>query len=432
MANKEIYVSLDIGTSCIRVVVGEMANQSLNVLSVGEAASYGLKKGAIVDIDATVKGIQSAVEQAERSCGFAIERVIVGVNGHHVDLQPSHGVVAVSSENREITNEDIDRVIDAAQVVSIPPEREIVDVVPNQFVVDGLDEITDPRGMIGVRLEMDGTIITASKTLLHNLLRCVERAGLEVSDIGLQPLAAGMIAASKDERSLGVALVDIGGGATTLSVFKHGRLQNVSVLPVGGENISNDISVGFRTSTEEAEKVKREHGHAFIDDASDDVSFSIPVIGSDSEETYTQYELAHIIEPRMEEIFEMVAEEMVRLGYNDLPGGFVLTGGTVMMPGALELARDVLNIGVRVAVPDHIGVRSPQYTNTIGLIEFAHRNVKIQGKDVGAAVAPLEEEAPHRKQQQSSTEETASASEKGGNEKGLGKRMKNIFRVFFE
>lgn len=210
MSSNEIVVSLDVGTSSIKVIIGEMLGSSINIIGVGNVKSEGLKKGAIVDIDKTVHSIKRAVEQAERMVGLSIRRVIVGVAGSHVQLQDCHGIVAVASENREISDEDVARVIDAAQVVSIPPDREIIGIVPRQFIVDGLDGIHDPRGMLGVRLEMEGTMITGAKTILHNLLRCVERAGLEISDICLQPLAAGSLALSDDERHLGVALVDLG------------------------------------------------------------------------------------------------------------------------------------------------------------------------------------------------------------------------------
>ena len=272
MNSNEIYVSLDIGTSSVKVIIGEMVNDSLNIIGVGNVPSEGLRKGSIVDIDETVHSIKRAIEQAERMIGMDIRQVIVGITGNHIMLQSSHGVVAVSSENREITDDDIARVIDAAQVVSIPPEREIIDIIPKQFIVDGLDEIHDPRGMIGVRLEMEGTIITGSKTILHNILRCVEKAGLEILDITLQPLAAGAYALSKDEKNLGVTLIDIGGGSTTIALFDQGELVSTTVLPVGGDHITKDISIGLRTSSEEAEKIKLKYGHAFYDHASEDVS----------------------------------------------------------------------------------------------------------------------------------------------------------------
>src|SRR5690625_4486665 len=232
LSNSEVLVSLDIGTAKIKVIIGEILNDSLNIIGVGTAKSNGMRKGAIVDIDQTVNSIQSAVEQAERMVGMQIDRVVVGINGNHIQLQPCHGIVAVQSENREITNEDIHRVIDGAQVISIPPEREIIDVIPKQFIVDGLDEITDPRGMIGVRLEMEGTIITCSKTALHNILKCVEGAGLQVSDICLQSLAAGTVALSKDERGLGIALIDVGGGCTTVSIYANDHLAATGVVPL--------------------------------------------------------------------------------------------------------------------------------------------------------------------------------------------------------
>src|SRR5699024_9352086 len=238
------------------IFIGEVLYDSLNIIGVGTAKSNGMKKGAIVDIDQTVQSIRNAVEQAERMVGMQIDSVVVGVNGNHIQLQACHGVVAVQSNNREIGDEDVKRVIDGAQVVSIPPEREIIDVIPKQFIVDGLDEITDPRGMIGVRLEMEGTIITCTKTVLHNMLKCVELAGLQISDICLQSLAAGTVALSDDEKNLGVTLIDVGGGSTTVSVFENDHLAGTSTIPLGGDNITKDLSIGVRTSTEEAEDIK--------------------------------------------------------------------------------------------------------------------------------------------------------------------------------
>ncbi|MCV9887566.1 cell division protein FtsA [Metabacillus halosaccharovorans] len=386
MNNNELFVSLDIGTSSVKVIIGEMTNDTLNIIGVGNVKSEGIRKGSIVDIDETVHSIKKAVEQAERMVGISLKRVVVGVTGNHVQLQDCHGVVAVSSENREISNEDVRRVIEAAQVVSIPPEREIIDVIPRQFIVDGLDEINDPRGMLGVRLEMEGAIITGSKTILHNLLRCVERAGLEITDICLQPLAAGSVALSKDEKNLGVALVDIGGGSTTIAVFDQNHLIATSVLPVGGENITKDISIGLRTTTDEAERLKVKYGHAFYDHASEDEIFDASVIGSDQKRTFNQLELADIIEARLEEIYELILHELSRLGIQELPGGYVLTGGTVKMPGVLELGQAVLQNSVRIASPDYIGVREPQYMTGVGLIQFAYKNAKIQGRKIGSNV----------------------------------------------
>ncbi|HYK72469.1 MAG TPA: cell division protein FtsA [Pseudoneobacillus sp.] len=427
MNSNEIYVSLDIGTSSVKVIIGEMVNDSLNIIGVGNVKSEGLRKGSIVDIDETVHSIKSAIEQAERMIGMEINQVIVGITGNHVSLQPCHGVVAVSSENREISNDDVARVMDAAKVVSIPPEREIIDIIPKQFIVDGLDEITDPRGMIGVRLEMEGSIITGSKTILHNTLRCVERAGLDILDITLQPLAAGSFALSKDEKSLGVALIDIGGGSTTIAVFDQGNLRATGVLPLGGEHITKDISIGLRTSTEDAEKIKIKYGHAFYDDASEDEVFSVPIIGSDQHQQFNQLEVADIIEARLEEIFELVQNELKRMGIRDLPGGFVLSGGVANLQGVLDLAQDIFQNRVRIAIPDYIGVREPQYTTAVGLIKYAYKNARLQGRELETTIKTSnvkEKRIVKQPQQKMKTEKEP--------EEKMTSRVKKFLGYFFE
>lgn len=431
MNSKDIYVSLDIGTSNVKVIIGEMTGDTLNVIGIGKAVSNGIKKGSIVDIDETVRSIKNAVEQAERMVGLQIESVIVGVTGNHIQLQPCHGVVAVSSEDREIGNIDIARVMDAAQVMSIPPEREIIDVIPRQFIVDGLDEINDPRGMVGVRLEMEGTIITGSKTILHNLLRCVEKAGLQIADICLQPLALGSAALSSDEKNLGVALLDIGGGSTNVAVFDQGVLMSTFVMPIGGNHITKDISIGLRTPTDEAEEIKLKHGYAFIDTASAEENFTASKIGNSSKQTYSQQDLAYIIEPRIAELLDLVRTELSRIGFYDLPGGFVLTGGVAAMPGIPDIAQNELDHNVRIAIPDYIGVREPQYTSGVGLIQFAYHNVKIQGKEVTAAIASDSYDAgpKQRKKPKSQSQSKAKSPEEKAS---MGKKVKDWFGVFFE
>ncbi|KMK96594.1 cell division protein FtsA [Rossellomorea marisflavi] len=432
MNSNEIYVSLDIGTSTVKVIIGEMTNDSLNIIGVGNVNSEGIRKGSIVDIDETVHTIKKAVEQAERMVGLSISQVIVGITGNHVSLQSCHGVVAVSSDNREIGDEDVLRVMDAAQVVSIPPEREIINVIPRQFIVDGLDEITDPRGMIGVRLEMEGTIITGSKTILHNTLRCVEKAGLEIVDIVLQPLAAGSVALSKDEKNLGAALIDIGGGSTTIAVFEQGHLKATTVLPVGGEHITKDLSIGLRTSTEDAEKIKVKYGHAYYDHASEDEVFSVPIIGSDQHQQFNQLEISDIIEARLEEVLDLISHEMRRMGIRDLPGGYVLTGGVSNLPGVLELAQIVFQNRVRVAIPDYIGVREPQYTTAVGLIKYAQKNARLQGRVVSAE--PVAVEAGEKRQQKPSPKKPkpAKVREEVNEEDKPMSKMKKFFGYFFE
>lgn len=369
----EFVVSLDIGSSKVRVIIGEMNNGAIQIVGVGTAESRGIKKGAIVDIDLTVQSIRDAVDQAERMVGIDVDDVYVGISGNHIELHASHGVVAVSSDDREIRQGDIDRVLQASRVIAIPPEREIIDVVPKQFLVDGLSEIQDPRGMIGVRLEVEATIITGSKTMLHNLIRCIERTELGIAGIYLLPLACSEVALSKDEKQLGVVLVDIGAGATSITVFEQGNLKATRVLPLGGEYITNDVSIGFRTQYEVAERVKVKYGCALVEDAADDVVFEVPRIGSDEEKQFTQVDLAEIIEPRVEEMFQLIAQELEQMGYKEPPaGGYVLTGGVMSLPGTVELARHTWGTSsVRVAQPEDVGVRDPSYTSGVGIIRYA-------------------------------------------------------------
>ncbi|MEB3100625.1 cell division protein FtsA [Ferviditalea candida] len=399
MSGNDVIVSLDIGTSKVRVIIGEINNGAINIVGVGSADSEGIRKSAIVDIDQTVQSIRSAVDHAERMVGIQIADVYVGITGSHIGLQSSQGVVAVSNEDREIGTEDIERVLQAAKVVALPPEREIVGIVPKQYLVDGLDGIQDPRGMIGVRLEVEATIITGAKTVIHNLVRVVEKAGLNIAGLILMPLAAGQMALSKDEKSMGTVLVDIGAGATAISVFDQGNLVATSTIPIGGEYITNDISIGLRTQTNVAEKVKLKYGCGVIEDAAEDQVFKVTRIGSNEEKEFSQVDLANIIEPRVSEIFQLVRAEVARLGYKELPGGYILTGGSVSMPGILSAARRELNSSVRVAVPDFIGVRDPSYTGGVGIIQYVSKFARSRGT------------APVKKQ---SKRKTSAAQEKNG------------------
>lgn len=388
MRYSNVLVSLDIGTSRIRVIIGEVKNGAIHIIGVGTSVSEGLKKGAIVDIDQTVQAIRAAVQQAERMTEIPIREVFVGISGEHVQLVPTEGVVAVASEDREIRDEDVLRVVQAAKVVAIPPEREIVDVVPREFIVDGLRGVSDPRGMIGVRLEMEGYLITGAKTVIHNLLRCVERAGLSLAGLFLEPLAVAEIALTKDDRQLGVALVDVGAGETQVALFQNGDLVKMGTVPLGGDHVTNDIAYGLRTTTEEAERVKLKYGCALIEEASETETFRVASIGSDHEVEYNQVVLAEIIEPRMEEIFLHVRKTVLEMAGKDPTGGYVLTGGTMAMPGVLQLARETLGAAVRVALPDYIGVRDPAYTTGVGLIQFAAKQMARFGTSEAAATKP--------------------------------------------
>lgn len=417
LSNNDIIVSLDIGTSKVRAIIGEINNGTFNIIGVGSADSEGIRKGAIVDIDQTVQSIRSAVDHAERMVGIQISEVYVGISGNHIGLQTSHGVVAVQNEDREIGEEDIDRVLKAAEVIALPPEREIIDVVAKQYVVDGLEGISDPRGMIGVRLEVEATIITGAKTAIHNLLRCVEKSGLKVKDLVLLSLGSGQLALSKDEKTMGSVLVDIGAGSTTIAVFESGTIVSTSTLPIGGEFITNDIAYGLRTLTDQAEKAKLKYGCASIEDAAADVTFKVTRIGSNVDKEFTQEDLAAIAEPRVQEIFQLIHQEVKRLGYAEQPGGFILTGGTASMPGLLKIAQEELSASVRVAVPDYIGVRDPAFTGGVGILYKVIKNIRVRNNTGSPKKSANRTKSP-------------GAQEAARNKTGLMERLKNIFSEF--
>ncbi|MBX6352191.1 MAG: cell division protein FtsA [Thermoflavifilum sp.] len=374
MAKGEYIVSLDIGTSRVRAIIGEFTGNSVNIIGVGSAHGEGIRHGSIVDIDLTVESIREAVEEAERMVGIHIGSAYVGIAGNHIQLESSHGVVAIASPDREVGDEDIERVLQGARVVALPPEREIIDVVAKEFIVDGLRGITDPRGMLGVRLEVEAYLITGSRTAIHNVVRCVEKAGIEVANLVLMPMAASTVALSQDEKKLGVALVDIGAGATSVSVFDRGVLVGTRVIPMGGDYVTHDIAIGLRTQTSFAEQIKLRYGCALTRAASEEERFTVPRIGGQQEVEYTQYDLATIIEPRMQEIFSLVRKEIEEMGYgHGLPSGYVLHGGVMSTRGATELAAEELQAPVRVAIPEFIGVREPGYVNGVGIIVHAAR-----------------------------------------------------------
>lgn len=413
MSSNDIIVSLDIGTSKVRAIIGEINNGSFNIIGVGSADSEGIRKGAIVDIDQTVQSIRNAVDHAERMVDIQISEVYVGISGNHIGLQTSHGVVAVQNEDREIGEDDIERVLKAAEVIALPPEREIIDIVAKQYIVDGLEGIQDPRGMIGVRLEVEATIITGAKTAVHNLLRCVEKAGLKVADLIVLSLGSGQLALSKDEKTMGAALVDIGAGSTTIAVFESGTIVATSTLPIGGEFITNDIAYGLRTLPDQAEKVKLKYGCASIEDSAPDVTFKVTRIGSNVDKEFSQEDLSSIIEPRVQEIFELIYQEVKRLGYNELPGGYILTGGTVSMPGLLKIAQEELASSVRIAVPDYIGVRDPGFAGGVGILYQVIRDVTLRNA------------APKK-----STNRKAAPPTESSRKSGLVDRLKNLFKEF--
>ncbi|MGM9951503.1 MAG: cell division protein FtsA [Lysinibacillus sp.] len=428
MNHQDIYISLDIGSSSIKVLIGEMSDRQLHVIGVGQVKSNGIRRGAIVDIDATVQSIKKAIDQAERMTGLKIEEVVLGVPANQTVLQPVKGVVAVNGDGREISDDDLARVLDSAESIATPPEKEIVNLLPRRYTVDLLSEIKDPRGMIGTRLEVDATLIMTSRTLLHNVLRCVERAGLSVREIYLQPLAAGYYALTEDERNQGTAYIDLGGGSTTVAVFEDGLLTHTGVVGMGGDQITKDLSIVLETSTEQAEKIKKQYGHAFLEDASDDQLFEVQIEGTNMTQQFSQRYIAEIIGARVEEIFEYVLDELSRLGVRDLPGGIVLTGGVAALEGIGQVARQVMQLRVRIHTPDYIGVRDPGFTTAVGLIRYAHSDDEFYGRSsemqtVSGSTQPTppknKSNAPEKKVNQ-------------GNKTTMMDKAKKFFNNFFE
>lgn len=408
MNQPELYVSLDIGSSSVKCIIGEVIDETtIHMIGVGKEKSSGIRKGSIVDIDATVQSIKKAVNSAERMMGMTVNNVILGIPANQAILQEVKGVVAVNGENREIMDEDLDRVIESAQVMSIPPDRELVNLIPRQFTVDNLTEIKDPRGMLGIRLEMDGTLITTSKTVLHNVLRCVEKAGLEIQQIYLQPLASGNFALTDDEKSRGTLFIDMGAESTTVGVYKNDHFTHVNMIPLGGENITKDLSVVLKTSMEQAEKIKIDYGHAYYDDASEDEMFTVPVIGTDSKEQYSQRFISEIIGARVEEIFDLVMDTLYQMQVDDLPGGVVITGGVAKLEGIQQLASEKLESRVRLYIPNQIGARDPELTSAISLIRYAYMESNFYNDflEEPPVVPPQKEEVSKRKSQTEANKE---------------------------
>ncbi|MGO4938673.1 cell division protein FtsA [Fundicoccus sp. Sow4_D5] len=370
MRNQEIFVSLDIGTTSIKVVVAEYINGNVNIIGVGNEKSRGLSRGVIVDIDETVYSIQQAISQAERKAGVKINEVVVGIPSNKLAIESCHGMIAVASENREITSKDVDNVISAAKVRSVPPEREVISIIPEEFIVDGFTGIRDPRGMIGVRLELYASLLTGPRTIIHNIKRCVEKAGLKINELVLQPQAIATVALSQDEREFGTVIIDMGGGQTSASIMYDDQLKYSFVDQEGGDFVSKDISVILNTSLDSAERIKREYGYAVSSQTSSEEYFPVETVGQKEPVRVDEKYLSEIIEARLVQIFETIHEDLTAVDALDLPGGFVLTGGAASLPGVLELAQQYFGEQVRIYIPTQMGMRNPIYTTSMGMIDY--------------------------------------------------------------
>lgn len=394
MSRKEhgnLIAGLDIGTTKTCVVIGELdSDGKLDVVGFGSKPSKGLRRGVVVNIDSTVASIRGAMEEAQEMAGVEVESVYVGIAGGHLRGFNSRGVVAISSKGKEVRQDDVMRVIDAASAVNIPLDREIIHVLPQEFVVDDQDGVKEPIGMSGVRLEAEVHIVTGAITSIQNIIKSVMKAGLEVEDIVLEQLASSEAALCDDEKELGTVLVDIGGGTSDLAIYVDGSVVHTAVLSLGGDHFTNDISVGLRTPVAEAEALKCNYGCALASLVSDNESVEVPSVGGRPPRQLSRQVLCEIIEPRAEEIFSLIEKHISNSGYKHLvAGGVVLTGGAVIMEGVPELAGQILGLPIRRGYPQNIGglvdvVNSPQYATGVGLAVHGANNGKQHMKRWGS------------------------------------------------
>jgi len=382
MARKSRYVvGLDIGTTKVTTILGELDEDGgLDVIGIGTSPSRGLRRGVVVNLDTTIESIKKSIEEAELMSGVEVESVLVGIAGSHLKGFNSRGVIAVTGREREVDSSAVARVIEAARAVSIPPDREVIHVLPQEFIVDEQDGIKNPKGMTGTRLEVNVHIITAAVTALQNLFTCVSRAGVDVDACVVEQLAAAEAVLTEDEKELGVAMVDIGGGTTDLAIYEHGAVWHTAVLPIGGEHFTNDIAVGLRTPVHEAEKIKKKYGCAQAALVKEDEVIEIPSVGDRKPRVLARQLVAEILEPRAHELMALVKEEISRAGYEkSLTSGVVLTGGGVLLDGLVEVAEQVFDLPVRRGAPAGVGgltdvVASPAYATAVGLVLWGLHN----------------------------------------------------------
>jgi cell division protein FtsA len=371
--SKNLIVGLDIGTSKIAAIVAEMKPEGgFEVIGMGSAPSRGLKKGVVVNIESTVNAIQRALEEAELMADCKIRDVWTGIAGSHIRSFNSHGMVAI--KDREVAQTDVDRVVETAKAIPIPTDQQILHVLNQEFVIDGQEDVREPLGMSGVRLEVKVHIVTGAVSAAQNIMKCVRRCGLEVNDLILQPLASAMAVLSEDEKDLGVCLVDIGGGTSDIAVFTQGAIRHTAVIPIAGDQITNDVAMALRTPTKEAEEIKRRYGCALRELADPQEMVEVPGVGERGPKKMSRQTLAEVIEPRVEELYSLVQAELRRSGFEELlSSGIVITGGSAAMQGMVELGEEVFHMPVRLGLPSYSGglsevIRNPRYSTGVGLL----------------------------------------------------------------
>ena len=376
---KNLLIGLDIGTSKIAALVGEVKDDDqIEIIGLGTHPSRGLKKGVVVDIESTVQSIQRAVEEAELMAGCEIHSVHAGIAGSHIRSLNSHGITAI--KEREVMQADVDRVIDAARAVAIPADQKILHILPQEFIIDDQEGIREPVGMCGVRLEARVHMVTGAVSAAQNIVKCIRRCGLEVDDLVLEQLSSSYAVLGEDEKELGVCLVDIGGGTTDLAVFTDGAIRHTAVIPIAGDQVTNDIAVALRTPTQYAERIKIEYACALTQLAGSGETIEVPSIGERPPRRLSRQTLAEVVEPRYEELLTLLQTELRRSGFEDLvAGGVVMTGGSSKMEGLIALAEEVFHMPVRLGYPQYLTgledvMRNPIYATGVGLLIYAHQN----------------------------------------------------------
>ncbi len=407
---KQLLVGIDIGTSKVVTIVGEVSpTGNVHIVGVGSSPSRGLKRGVVVNIESTVQSIQRAVQEAELMAGCQIHSAYTGIAGSHIRSLNSHGIVAI--RDQEVTQPDIDRVIDAARAVAIPADQRILHILPQEFIIDTQDGIKDPIGMSGVRLESKVHIVSGAVSAAQNIVKCVERCGLQVGDVILEQLASSYSVLSDDEKELGICLVDIGGGTTDIAIFTDGAIRHTTVIPIAGDQVTNDIAIALRTPTQNAEEIKLQHACAMVELADANEMFEVSSVGNRPGRQLSKKTLAEVCEPRYEELFTLVRAEIRRSGFENLiAAGVVLTGGASMVPGVIDLAENIFRAPVRLGQPERVTglidtVRNPQFATSVGLLLYGHQ------------------------QEAEGAQESWSGSRAG--KKGLFKRMKSWFSGTF-
>ena len=378
--DKNLIVGLDIGTSKVVAIVGEISNDQVEIIGLGSSRSRGLKKGVVVNIESTVHSIQRAIEEAELMAGCEIHSVFAGIAGSHIRSLNSHGIVAI--RDHEVTMSDVDRVIDAARAVAIPADQKILHILPQEFVIDHQEGVKEPIGMSGVRLEAKVHIVTGAVSAAQNIIKCVRRCGLEVDDVILEQLASSYAVLTEDEKDLGICLVDVGGGTTDIAVFTDGAIHHTAVIPIAGDQVTNDIAVALRTPTQHAEDIKVQYACALTQLANADETIDVPSVGERPSRRLSRQTLAEVVEPRYEELFTLIQAELRRSGFEDLvAAGIVLTGGSSKMEGVVELAEEIFHMPVRIGMPQHISgladvVKNPIYSTGVGLLLFGRKQMQ--------------------------------------------------------